>query len=189
MGLKLPPLNCTVLQSSLYSIRNRIRIIQETRWKEFMPPWISKSGMLCTVYEGSTESNASYFIMLARIVWGRCWSYNSRGWTFPAVCHYMLLLCGRWQQRDTLTKWRLMCKCKWSKGVSLNSSKHKKLPSLTFIDDCWTFTETNQWMWTQWGCVCWVSAIVSSDSGSPLLCKFLQVQHEGSCSLLMKIHS
>ena len=30
---------------------------------------------------------------------GGCWRYSSRGWTFPPISHYILLLCDRWQQR------------------------------------------------------------------------------------------
>ena len=36
-------------------------------------------------YEGRSEINASYFIMLAHDVRGEyCW-YGSRGWTFPPI--------------------------------------------------------------------------------------------------------
>jgi len=33
-------------------------------------------------YESCSESNASYFIILARDIKGGCWWYGSRGWTF-----------------------------------------------------------------------------------------------------------
>jgi len=39
----------------------------------------------------------------------------------------------------------------WSKGVSQNSSMQKRWYSLIVTDTCWTFMETNQWMWVQWG--------------------------------------
>ena len=62
------------------------------------------------------------------------------------------LLCNRWQQRGTLTKWLLTKKCIWSKGVSLNFSIcKKKWHPLTFIDVCWVFMETKEWLLAQWG--------------------------------------
>jgi len=33
--------------------------------------------------------------------------YSRRGWTFPLIFHYFLLLCVRRQQRGTLTEWHL----------------------------------------------------------------------------------
>jgi len=47
--------------------------------------------------------------------------------TFPSIFHYILLLCDRWQQRGSLTKWHLTWKCTWSKGVSPNPSRWKKI--------------------------------------------------------------
>ena len=65
--------------------------------------------------------------MLAHNVRGRCWWYGSRNWTFPPICHYMLLPSDRWQQRGSLIKWYLTWKCIWSKGVLLNSSMQNKM--------------------------------------------------------------
>ena len=75
--------------------------------------------------------------MLAHNVRGRCRWYDRRGWTFPTISHYMLSPCDRWQQKSSLTKWHLTWKCRWSKGVSLNSSMRKKWHPLTFISGCW----------------------------------------------------
>ena len=61
------------------------------------------------MYKGCWESNASYFITLAYSVRSR-W-YGNRGWTFPPIYCSVLLLCDRWQQRGTLTKWHLTWKC------------------------------------------------------------------------------
>jgi len=47
------------------------------------------------IYEGCSESNASYFILLAHNIRGRCWGYGSRCWTLPTISRYMLLLCDR----------------------------------------------------------------------------------------------
>ena len=74
------------------------------------------------------------------------------GLNLPTISHYILLPWDRWQQRGSLTKWCLTWKSVWSKGVELNSSMQEKLHLLTFIDACWTFKETKQWMWAvrQW---------------------------------------
>jgi len=77
------------------------------------------------LYEGCSRSNDSYFIMLDHNIRGGYRLCDSRDWTFPPVFPYLLLLCDRWQQRDSLTKWCLTWKCAWSRGVSLNSSMWK----------------------------------------------------------------
>jgi len=77
-------------------------------------------------YKGCSESNASCFMMLAHDMRGGYRWYGSRGWTFPPVFLYILLLCDRWQQRGSLTKWYLTWKCVWSKVVSLNSFMWKR---------------------------------------------------------------
>ena len=82
---------------------------------------------------GCSESNASYFILLAHNVRGRCWWGGNRGWTFPPIFLYVLLPCDRWQQRGSLSQQCLTWKCRWSKGVSLNASMQKKRHPLTFI--------------------------------------------------------
>ena len=92
--------------------------------------------------------------MLAHYVRGRCWWYGSRVWIFPPIFPHILLPCDRWEQRGSLTKWRLTWKCIWSKGVELNSSIWKKWHPLAFTDACWTFIEIKQWMWAQCGGGC-----------------------------------
>jgi len=74
-------------------------------------------------YEGCFEINISCVIMLIHNI--RCWCYGSRGWTFTPISHYILLQCDRWQQRGSLTPWRLTWKCGWNEGVSLNASMQK----------------------------------------------------------------
>ena len=74
---------------------------------------------------GCSESKAPIFLMLVRNIICGCW-YGSRGWTFLSRFHYMLLLRYKWQQKGSLTKWRLIWKCIWSKGVPLNSSLWKE---------------------------------------------------------------
>ena len=80
-----------------------------------------------------------------------CWWYVSTVWTFLPIFCYILLLQDRQQQRGSLTEWCLTWKGEWSKGVELNSSMWEKWHPLMFTDIYWTFMETNQWMWAQWG--------------------------------------
>jgi len=47
-------------------------------------------------------------------------------WTFPPIFHYILLPCNRWHERDSLTSWRLIWKCVWSRGAALNLCVLKK---------------------------------------------------------------
>ena len=107
------------------------------------------------MYRAVLKLIAYYFIMLAHNVRGRYWWYGRRDWTFPPIFHYILLPCDKWQQRDSLTEWRVIWKCKWSKGVSLNSSMQKKWHH-------WTFMETKQWMWVHWGCGWCISAMATA---------------------------
>ena len=109
------------------------------------------------MYEGCSETNVSYFNMLAHNVGGSWWD-GDRGRNFPTF-HYILLPCDRWQHRGSLTQCNLMWKYLWSKGMELNSSMQKNWHPLAFIDACWTFMETKQWIWAQWGNGWCVSAV------------------------------
>ena len=125
-----------------------------------------------SAHKGCSESNALYFIMLAHYTRGGCWWCGSRGWAFPPILHYTLLLCDRWHQRHSLTQQLLTWKCIWSKGVSLNSSVWKKMHSWTFIDTCWMFTKTSQWMWAQSGGGWSFSAVATVTVGHLSWCRF-----------------
>ena len=114
--------------------------------------------LLC---ENCFRSNASCF-MSAHNIRGRWWWYGSRGWTFLPMFCYILLPFDTWQQKDSLTKWHLTWKCQQSKGLSLNSSMQKKWHPLTFVNVCWIFMETKQWMWAQWGSGWCVSAVTTT---------------------------
>ena len=74
-----------------------------------------------------------------------------KGLTFLPLSHYILMSFNRGQQRGSLTRWHLSCRCWWSKGVSLNSSVWKKWHPLSFINSWWKFVEIRQWVLTQWG--------------------------------------
>ena len=89
---------------------------------------------MAVLYKGLSENNTSNFIMMTDNIRCRCWWYSSRGWTFPPLFHYILLLCDRWQNRGSLTKCHLTWKCGWSKDASLYSSMQKKIVP---IDLCW----------------------------------------------------
>ena len=74
------------------------------------------------IYEGCSESNASYFMMLV-CDRGGCWWYGSRGRTFQPVSHCILLWCDWWQQRGSLTKWCLTWKM-WSRERCVTEFLH-----------------------------------------------------------------
>ena len=150
------------------------------------------SGILISM--DCSKSNASYFITLAHNGRGRCWWYGSRSWTCSPISHNVLLPCDRRQQRNTLTEWCLTWKRVWSKGVELNSYMQNKWHPLTFIDACWMFLKTKQWMWAQWGDKWYISAVatfskVKDKPCSRRPCRLLQVLHAGSCSPVAKMHS
>jgi len=119
--------------------------------------------------------------MFAHNIRGWWWWCSSRHWTFPPILHYMLLQCNRWLQSSSLTERHLMRKCVWSKEVQLNSSIWRNLHPMTFINACWTFTKTKQWMWAQKGSRWYISAVATDDSGSPLL---VQIITSVACRLL-----
>ena len=120
---------------------------------------------------------------------GGCWWHGSSVWTFLPIFWYILLPCERWQQRGSLTEWHLTWECIGSRGVLLNCSLWIKLHPLTFIDACWMFLETNQWMWALWGGGWCDSTVETVTVGHLHWCCFLQAWHAGSCSLLEKMHS
>jgi len=149
-----------VLYNPIFSVRFHPSYYPLLKWKLDILPGQKEKARLY-MYKGSSESNVSYFITLAHSIRGRCWWYDSRGWTFPPVFHYILLPHDRWQQRSSMTKWCLTWKCLWSKDVSLNSSMWKKLHPLTFIDACW------MWRWVQWVGGWYISAVVTWKAVAP----------------------
>ena len=80
-------------------------------------------------------------------------------------------------------------KCGESKGMERSSSTEKKLHPLTFINTCWVFLETKQWMWTQWGSGWCISVLAAVTVGHLCCCRLLWVWHVGSCSSLVKMQS
>ena len=109
-------------------------------------------------------------MMLAHDVRGGYWWYGSRVWTFPPMFHYVLLQCDRLQQKGILTRWSLTWKCRWRKGVSLNSFTWKKWHPLTSSDAC---LETSQWMWAQWGGGWRISVVATSTMRHLHCCRFV----------------
>lgn len=108
-----------------------------------------------TIYEGCSERNASYVIMLTHDIRGGCWWYSRRGWSFPYSITFCC--CAAGGSRGAV----------WQKGmwygsvyVSLNSSLWKKWHPLTFNNTCWVFVETKQWM--QWNSGWCISAVLTS---------------------------
>ena len=86
------------------------------------------------------------------------WQY---GLNLPPVFPYILLQCDKWQQRDSLTKWCLTWKCRWSKGVELNSSTWKNHTYWQFIDICWMFLEPKQWARARWDSGLCISSMIT----------------------------
>ena len=92
--------------------------------------------------------------LLVRVVWlGHGWTQWSLR-SFP-TCVILWFYVGQWyqrvmlviwQQRGSLTKWHLIWKSIWNKGMLLNSSYEEKIAStmivtLTFINTCWAFMD------------------------------------------------
>ena len=98
------------------------------------------------------------------------------------------LLCDKRQQWDSLTKWCLTWKCRWSKGVSLLLYAEKEAP--IDIHQCLLNVSGDQTVdvstLRQW-VVCFSSS--DSNSGHLYWCGFLRVWHAGSCSSLAKIQN
>jgi len=89
-----------------------MRFANRLQWDSWIASGLSKAHLhnLHSVYKGSSESNDSYFITLLHNIRGKSWEYCSRGWTFPPISHYVLLLCDRWQ-KGSLTEQHLTQKC------------------------------------------------------------------------------
>ena len=136
-------------------------------------------------HHGCSKSNTFYFTMLVHNIRGRCWSYGSRGWTFPPISRYILLPCDRWQQSGTLTKWCLTWKCRWSKGVPPNCSVWKKLHPLTFYGCLLNIygDQTLDVSIGRWWVVCFSNgdSDVKNKPHSTVSCRFLWAQHAGLC--------
>ena len=90
-------------------------------------------------------------------------------------------------REGSLTEWHLTWIGVWSRDLPLNSSGQKKLHPLTFIDTYWTFMETKQCMWAQWGGRYCISVLLTA--GYLCWCRFLQARRADSCSLVAKSHS
>ena len=149
--------------------------------------------LILFTYKGCSVSNALYFVLWACDVRGGWWWYGGRSWTFPPIFCYILLLYGRWQQRGSLTNWRLTQKWVWSKGVLFNSSVWKKM---TPTDIQWCLLNVSgDWKVYVSTVRQWVMCFSNDDSDvndkpcSGWPCRFLQAWHTDSWLLLAKMHS
>ena len=132
-------------------------------------------------YKGCSESNASYFILLAHIR-GGCWWCGGRGWTSQ------LLLCPAavWQMAagGSLKKMvpdmgvHMKQKCHWIPSCGINGTHWHS----SMLAEC-----CKQWMRAHRGSGWCLSAVATADH--LCWCRFLQAQHAGSCSSLVKIRS
>jgi len=132
--------------------------------------------------EDCVGSIASYVILLAHSVRGRCWWYGSRGRTFPPISHYLLLLYDSWQQRGSLTEWHLIWKCMW--GTEFLYAENM---APTDIHQHLLNT-AEQWMWAQWGGGWCISVVTTVTVGQLCCCRLLRAWHIGSCSSLAKMN-
>jgi len=140
-------------------------------------------------YEGCSESNASLFIMSAYSIRDGCWWDGSRGWAFVTVFHCMLLLCDRWQQRGT-DKNAIWHGSVWeAKVCPWISPCGKKWHPLAFINTCWTFMGTKQWMWVHWGSSWCVSVVDTRTVDHLHWYRILWTWHAGCLSSLAKPNS
>jgi len=107
-------------------------------------------------HEDCSESSASHFITLVCDVRGRWWWYG-RGMVVvvePSHQHSVTFCCHVTEgSRGAVWQNGVCHRSVWTRGVSLNSSMWKKWYPLTFINACWTLTETKQ-------CLCEHSEVV-----------------------------
>ena len=109
------------------------------------------------IYNSYSESNASYFIMLAHDR-GQWWWYGSRDshqYSINFVAVQQTAAEGLSDKIASDMEMQMKKKC-------LTELFHvEKFHSLTFISACWTFMETKQWMWAQQGSGWWISVVVT----------------------------
>jgi len=114
------------------------------------------------ICKGCSESNASYFILLAQNTRCRWWCYGSGSWAIPPIFNYILLPHDTWQKWGILTSGishGSVYEAKvWDSTIAKFHHCQKKWHLLTFIDACWMFLETKRWVRAQWGSEWCVSA-------------------------------
>ena len=144
------------------------------------------------IYACTDTKGAPKVMPLILLYWptvrGRWWSYDSRNWHFLPIFHYVLLPYNRWQQRGSVTQWRLMWECIWSKGEEWNSSVRKKDHPVIFTNTCWMSAETRMWMCAWWGGGWCTPAVRTASLDHVCWCRLLWAQHAGPCSSLKKMH-
>ena len=102
--------------------------------------------------------------------------------------YFIKFCCHVTQQRGSLTMESDMEVHMKKKGVS-EFPQAEKLHLLAFINACWKFIVTNQWIWVQWGSGWCTSAVATVTVGYFQLGRFLWAWYTGSCPLLVKMHS
>ena len=125
-------------------------------------------------YDGYSENNAPYFIMLAHDVRCQCWWYGSRGQIFPPILLHIVAmqqLAAEWQSDKIVydIEVHIMQRCVTE---FLHAGK-KKWHLLTFSNR----STTRRWV------------VKHLETVSHLhWYRCLWIQHTGSCSSLMKMH-
>lgn len=112
--------------------------------------------------------------------WCQSWWYGNKGWIFPTIFHSILLLWDRWQQRGSLTKQCPTWKCVWNKGMDTQFLHVRKMVPIAIHGHLLNIYG-DQTVGGEW-CI---SAVMTA--GHLCWSRFLQVQHAGSCLLLVKM--
>lgn len=123
------------------------------------------------VYQGCSESSASYCMVLAHTIRGECWWNGSRSWIFAPIPHYVLLQCDRgavWPNGADMEVW-------------MQQRGGIEFLHVAFINVCWTLGDNKQWMWAHWGMGVRFSS-GNGKSGKSHWCRFMQALH--ACKFL-----
>ena len=112
---------------------------------------------LC-IYDSCSESNTSYFIMSDHSVRG--------GMTVevqPSCQYFIIFVAIRQMAAEAQThKIKPNMKLDMKKRCIIEFLHEKKLHPLTFVDTCWMFLETKQWMSAQWHVGWCISAVANA---------------------------
>ena len=112
-------------------------------------------------------------------IWGGCWWYDSWGWNFPLILCFVAVqqMTTEVQSDEMISGMEVHEKQRYLS----DSSMRQKLHPLTFINPCWTFMETKEWMWAQRGGECFVSTVVTATVGHLHRYSFLRVHCWWKC--------
>jgi len=109
---------------------------------------------------GCSKSNAFYYIMLVHKVRGRHYWHGRICWIFPPIFHVAVRQTSADRHSWQNSVWHgSTYEAKICNSIP-SFRKKKKMHPFTLISTCWTFVETKQWMWAQWGSGWSIPAVV-----------------------------